>query len=95
MGDVSGEPGENEEGNRRHAGHQAEEREHRPGDADGARVAHDLAADARAQVGVSEARVTRMPAPTEMTSAGIWATKPSPMDSSVNFWSDSASDRSI
>ena len=31
----------------------------------------------------------------EMMRAGIWATRPSPIDSSVNFCSDSLSERSI
>ncbi len=31
----------------------------------------------------AETRVTRMPAAVEMTSAGTWATRPSPMVSSV------------
>ena len=38
---------------------------------------------------LADARVTRMPAAVEMISAGTCDTRPSPIDSSVNRWSES------
>ncbi len=35
-------------------------------------------------------RVTRMPVATEISSAGIWAQRPSPIDSSEKWWPASA-----
>ena len=56
-----------------------------------ARIAEQLTGELRADDSLlSEARVTSKPAPTERIRAGICETRPSPIESSVNFCSDSA-----